>query len=130
VSKSVNYLLVAHGAGLAGSLLLYMRHPDLAPPFDGLDQLILLFGVGVLLGALILGATMTAKNHATRAIASQGEPGSNTSSPHLERTIRWLVRLGLWASSIALTIAILLIILSFCGILVARWIPFFTQQVT
>lgn len=130
VRKVANHLLVGHGMGLVGSLLLFKEHPDLAPPFDGLYLLILLFGGGFLLGALVLGATIKMKIRATHAIAPRTPPGSNAPSSLLDRAVKWLAPLSIGVSLIAFLIAILLIMLSFCGILAARLFQFFTQPLT
>ena len=115
LSKGASYLLVGHSAGLIGCLSVFKEHSDLAPPFDQLDLLILLFGSGLLLGALFWGAMMTVKISATEAIASQGPPKKGVGWL-LGKAIEWLALLGLWASLFAFVAAVLLIMYPFLGI--------------
>jgi hypothetical protein len=121
--KAANYLLVGHGAGFFGSLLVFKEHPDLAPPFDQLDLLILLFGSGLLLGALFWGAKMAVKISVAQTIISESPPKKRVGSL-LGKAIEWLALLGLGTSLIAFVAAVLLIMYPFYGILLPFKQPF------
>jgi hypothetical protein len=115
LSTGANYLLLGHSVGLIGCLSVFKEHTDLAPPFDQLDLLILLFGNGLLLGALFWAAAVTVKISVTQTIISQSPPKTRVGWL-LGKTIEWLAFFGLWASLIAFVAAVLLITYPFYGI--------------
>jgi hypothetical protein len=112
-AKGANYLLVAHGAGLAGCLAVLKDHPkDVPQQFQGLGLLILLFCSGLLLGSLFWFMTMWTKINVTQAIISQ-----NWTRSWRERLcnllIRWFAYIGLWGSLLMFVVAIALIMYQF-----------------
>lgn len=113
-SKGGNYLLIGHSAGLVGCLSVVKDHPEKLPAqFQGIGQLVLLFGSGLLLGILFWGMSMAIKISVTQSIISQ-EGLSQSWLPWLyRRLIQAIAHIGLWGSLAAFVAAIILIMSRF-----------------
>ena len=121
--KKTTYLLFGHSVGFVGCLFVARDHPDRAAPFDHLDFLMLLFGCGLLLGALIWSSLMT---------VNIGLVPPNSSGPRRlpAKVIECLAFFYVWSSRIALGASVVLMMYSFCGYLLRRWFVFFTPSFT
>jgi hypothetical protein len=116
--RGANYLLIGHGAGFVGCLSVFKEHPETLPlPLQGVRLLILLFGSGLLLSSLFWAAAMMIKINVTQAIISNETP-SKTWLPWLaRRVLEFLAYVGLWGSTIAFAVAIILIMRQFADAL-------------
>jgi hypothetical protein len=113
-SKGANYLLIGHGAGLVGCLSVAKDHPEQLPSqLQGIGQLVLLFGSGLLLGALSWGMSMAIKISVTQNIISQQRPSQSWLPWLYRRLIEAVAHIGLWGSLVAFVVAIVLIMSRF-----------------
>jgi hypothetical protein len=113
-SKGANYLLVGHGAGLVGCLSVVKEHPDQLPShIQGIGQLVLLFGSGLLLGVLFWGMSMVIKISVMQSIISQKGPSQSWLLWLYWHLIAAIAYIGLWGSLVAFVVAIVLIMSRF-----------------
>lgn len=108
--RSVNYLLVAHGAGLVGCLSV-LRDYAATPQLKGVGLLILLFAVGLLGSILHYVGLFFVRAVVMNAIMDEAEPNEPT------RIFLAVVHLsGLVVALLALIAAIVVIIFRFASL--------------
>jgi hypothetical protein len=129
LSKGGSYLLIAHSAGLVGCLSVVKDHPEKLPAqLQGIGQLILLFGSGLLLGVLFWGMSMAIKISVTQSIISQQRPSKSWVCWLYRRLIGVIAHVGLWGSLAAFVAAIILIMSRFTDEIPAELLAWFRHS--
>jgi hypothetical protein len=128
-SKAGNYLLIAHSAGLVGCLSVVKDHPEKLPAqLQGIGQLVLLFGCGLLSGVLLWGVAMAIKISVTQAIISQQELSQSWLPWLYRKLIAAIAHIGLWGSLAAFVGAIILIMSQFTDAIPAELMAWFRRS--